>query len=92
MNGKAKSELRGRGQTLEPSVHVGKEGVTDAVERALARALNAAELVKVRFIEGRAALQEQAARLAGRTGSEVLGSVGRTALFYRAKDSAGADS
>jgi RNA-binding protein len=83
MTGKEKAELRARGQLLEPAVRVGKEGVSDEVRRALARALGTSDLVKVRFSEGREAMSAQIEELAQRTESEAVGQVGRTALFHR---------
>ena len=41
--------LRGLGQALDPAVHVGKAGSTPAVEAQVAAALEAHELVKLRF-------------------------------------------
>jgi RNA-binding protein len=83
MTGKQKAHLRSLGQTLEPAVRVGKEGVTHEVERALARALGSSELVKVKFQESREAMDAQAEQLATRTSATIVGEVGRTALFYR---------
>lgn len=83
MTGKDKARLRGEGQRLEPAVRVGKEGTSEEVVRALARALGRTHLVKVKFAEGREAMLEQAATLAAGTRSEIVGQVGRTVLFHR---------
>jgi RNA-binding protein len=63
-------------------VHVGADGVTDAVVAAVDRALAVHELVKVRLVapeDKRASAHE----LARRTGSEACGLVGHTVILYR---------
>ena len=79
-----KSRLRGRGQTLEPALKVGRGGLTPAFFAELDRLLRAHELVKLRFLGAdrheRAAFCDQIAS-AGRC--ECVGAVGHTALFFR---------
>lgn len=77
--------MRGLGQTMPDTQHVGREGATPAVVAQLDRELTRRELVKLRFTGGqdrheRAALH---AALAGATASECVGVVGHTALFWR---------
>jgi len=65
---------------------IGREGATPAVLAQLDRELTRRELVKIRFTGGqdrhaRAALHES---LAAATAGECVGSVGHTALFWRA--------
>ena len=78
--------LREKAHDLRPLVSVGKEGVTDNVIQALEDALNAHELIKVRFVadnkekERKAEICEQ---LSQKTGSAVAGRVGHIAIFYR---------
>lgn len=86
LTGAQKSKLRGLGQQLEPALKLGKEGITPAFFGELTRALRAHELVKLRFVgdadrHARAALCEQIATEGHCT---CVGSVGHTALFYRA--------
>jgi len=83
LTGAQKARLRGLAQTLEPKVFVGKEGATPALAGQLEQAFRKADLVKVRFSAGREAMAAQAEALAGATGSALVGSVGRTAAFYR---------
>lgn len=85
LTGAEKSRLRSRGQTLEAAIKVGREGVSEAVVQSLRDLLTAHALVKVRFIS--ADRQERAAlttALALASDSHCVGSVGATALFYRA--------
>lgn len=93
LTGSQKSRLRGIGQRTEPSVRVGKEGMTPAMLSELRRQLAARELVKLRFVgiarEERSTL---CAKLSEASGSAFVGSVGQTALFYAPPEGAGAGS
>lgn len=84
LTGAQKKFLRGTGQTIEPSVMVGKSGLTPEFFAELQKHLNARELVKVRFV---AADRDQRAALAGQIADQgrclFVSSVGATALFFR---------
>ncbi len=85
LTGAQKTRLRGLGQKLPDTVHIGREGATPAVATQLDRELTRHGLVKVRFTGGqdrhnRAALHTA---LAATTLSECVGAVGHTALFWR---------
>jgi RNA-binding protein len=79
-----RKRLRGLAHALEPLVHVGKSGITDELVAQLDRALDAHELVKVRFLEGKEEKAELVAELCARTGAATAGTVGHIAIFYRA--------
>ena len=84
LTGAEKSRLRGRGQTLEASLKVGREGVTPSVVSSLRALLAAQELVKVRYTAAdRDERETLNVRLAETTESCLVGAVGGTALFYR---------
>jgi RNA-binding protein len=84
LTGAERRILRGNGQLLEPAVHVGKEGVTPAITGNLDDRLTRANLVKVRANTlDRQVRGEQFEALAASTHSLLLGTVGRTALYYR---------
>ena len=85
MTSSEKAAHRARAQTLKPAVQVGKDGVTPAVIKEFETALRRAELVKVRFGEGREVLRAQCEELAAAANAECVGGVGRVAAFYRAK-------
>jgi RNA-binding protein len=84
LTGAQKAFLRGRGQTLEPALKVGRGGLTPEFFAELQTQLRTHELVKLRFLgaerDERAALCAQIAD-AGRC--VCVGAVGHTALFYR---------
>jgi RNA-binding protein len=74
--------LRAQAHHLEPVVHVGHHGVTDAVLKEVAEQLVAHELIKVRLHEPEDK-QAMAAALAGGTASTLCGLVGHTAILYK---------
>ena len=84
LTGSQKTYLRGLGQRLEPSLKVGKAGLSPEFFKELQRGLNAAELVKLRFLGAdrteRATLCDQ---IADEGRCVCAGAVGHTALFYR---------
>jgi RNA-binding protein len=84
VTGKQRRYLRGLGQRLAATLHVGHEGVSEAVVRQADGQLEAHELVKIRV--GDNAPQDRhatAEELARRTGADVAQVLGRTALLYR---------
>lgn len=89
LTGAEKSRLRGRGQTLEPSLKIGREGASAAVLTSLQTLLTAHDLVKVRYTAAdRDERHTLNTALAEGSHSLCVGSVGATALFYRPKVSA----
>lgn len=84
LTGAQKTHLRGLGQRLEPTVKVGKAGLTPEFFKELQRVLNADELIKLRFAgaerDERATLCEQ---IADQGRCLFISSVGHTALFFR---------
>jgi RNA-binding protein len=84
LTGAQKTFLRGLGQTMEPSLKVGKAGLTPEFFRELQRHLNAQELVKLRFLGAdRDERAEMIARITDEGRCVCPGSVGATALFVR---------
>ena len=76
--------LRGLGHELRPLIHVGKEGLTEAVVRELDKALGAHELVKVKFLGAdRAQVRGFREAIEERLGCAVVGAVGHMALLFR---------
>lgn len=79
-----RARLRGLGQRLETTVHVGQEGIKPSVVAALQVRLAKTDLVKVRFAAERPERQQQVDELAAAVGAACVGTVGRTALYFRA--------
>ena len=84
LTGKQRRHLRALGHSLRPVAQVGKEGLSDGVVAAIARALADHELVKIKLSEA-AELDRQTAadELAARTESAVAQILGNTILLYR---------
>jgi RNA-binding protein len=84
LTGKQRRHLRVLGQQLSATLHVGQDGVSEAVVRQADVQLEAHELIKVRVgdnaPEDRHATAETLAR---RTRAELAQVIGRTALLYR---------
>jgi RNA-binding protein len=90
LTGHQKAHLRGIGQRLETGLSVGRGGVTKAVLHEVDRLLAGHELVKVRILADREDRTAVSEALAASTHSEVVGSVGKTVLLYRAAPNLGA--
>ena len=79
-----KKHLRGLGQALNPTLQIGREGVTEANLAALDPLLKRHELVKVKVQQtSETTPQEAAQALAHGSNAAVIGIVGRTFLLYR---------
>jgi len=84
LSSKERAELRAEAHQLAASVHVGHQGVTDALARSLDDALRTHVLVKValnRTVESKP--KELAGELADRVGAEVVQVIGKTATLFR---------
>ncbi len=76
-------ELKARSQKLKPVVHVGHEGITDALIAALDQALGDHGLVKVRFTDHKSERKQLSSDLATQTNSRRILLVGHTVTLYR---------
>ena len=85
LNSQQAKYLRGLAHALKPSVLVGKNGITEDVVAAVEAALEAHELIKVKFIDAKGKEEKQA------MSDEVCraarccraGLIGHTAILYR---------
>lgn len=78
---------RAEAQALDVSLHVGKNGVTEATIEELGAQLKKRKLVKVRLLKsataGGAEDEGQAQKLAEGTHSTLIETRGHTAVFFR---------
>ena len=85
LEGFQKRYLRGLAHGMKPVVLVGQKGLTHSLAVSIEEALDAHELIKVRFLD----LKEKAGKKAlgeaieERSGSEMVGMTGHTAIFFR---------
>jgi RNA-binding protein len=79
-----RKKLRGLGHHLEPTVYVGKEGLSLPLQQSVAAALKAHELIKVKLGQNcpmeRTTAGEQLAQLSG---AELVQVIGRMVLLFR---------
>lgn len=81
-----RAQLKGRAHALEPVVHLGHAGISDAVVAEVERALTAHELIKVKIGgDDRDARVELGDALAARTDAAVVQRVGKIVVLFRPK-------
>lgn len=84
MTGKERAAWRSQAQTLDPIVHIGKEGVTEGILHQVEDALTARELIKGTVQQNSpTSAREACDMLCERTGAESIGVVGRKFVLYR---------
>ena len=84
LSSKERAELRAEAHHLHPLVHVGHQGLTDALRDALDDALRTHELVKVALAKSTDVSAKDAAHdLARSLNAEVVQTIGRTCTLYR---------
>lgn len=84
LSGKQRRYLRGLGHHLAAVVHIGHEGISEAVVKQTSDQLEAHELIKVKVGETAPESRHDAAEaLAEKTGAQLAQVLGRTFLLYR---------
>ena len=84
LSSKARAALRAEAHHLPVTVHVGHQGLTDAVRQSLDDAIRTRELVKIQFSRNDDVKVKDAANdLAQALGADVVQVIGRTATLYR---------
>ena len=85
LKGYQKKFLRGLAHNLSPVVIIGQGGLTEQVIRAIDEALQAHELIKIKFNDFKEKEQKKAMsrRIEERTACRQAGLIGHTAVFYR---------
>ena len=84
LSSKERAELRGHAHHLPVMVHIGHDGITDALRQTHNDALRTGELVKVQFSRNADVKAKDAANdLAREVDADVVQTIGRTATFFR---------
>lgn len=85
LTSRQRAHLRSLAHDQDPLIHVGKEGLTDAVQQAIAEAFNTRELVTIRVLDNapRAVRDIAEAVADGIDDVQVVRTIGGTALLYR---------
>ncbi len=89
LTGAQRRALRGLGHHLNPVIQIGKAGVTEALVKATAVALEQHELIKI-SVAREAPTDRKAGpeELAKASGAHIAQIIGRTALLYRRRKEA----
>jgi RNA-binding protein len=84
LSSKERAALRAEAHHLSAIVHIGHQGLTDALRQTLDDALRTHELVKVALTKSTEISAKDAARqLAEQLGADVVQTIGRTCTLYR---------
>ena len=84
LSSKERATLRAEAHHLDPLVHVGHHGLTDALRQTLDDALRTHELVKGALARSTDVSAKDAAhQLAEQLGADVVQTIGRTCTLYR---------
>ena len=83
LNGKQNKYLRGLGHHVDPTVYVGKEGISENVVQSVLDALRTRELIKVKLGQNCEVPKKEAAELlAEETGAALVQLIGKMVLLY----------
>ena len=84
LTSKQRAQLRGLANSLEPSVHIGKEGISDSLVKQADEALEARELIKCKVLENAMLTAREACQeLSVKTRSEAVQVIGSKFVLYR---------
>ena len=84
LTGKQRAQLRALANTLEPIVHIGKDGIGDNLVKQANDALEARELIKCRVLENcELTAREACDELSRLTRSEQVQVIGTKFVLYR---------
>ena len=84
LSGKQRSYLKKMAHELDPTVYIGKSGLTENIKKEMLTGFEARELVKVKIQEGcTLEPKEVANQLADELDAEFVQAIGRTFVLYR---------
>ena len=84
LTGKQRSFLRGEANSLDPYVHMGKEGLNEAVYEKIDEVLDDHELVKIRVLDNSLEdINEVAHEVCNQLGAELVQVIGNVFIIFR---------
>ena len=83
LQGSIRTYLRGLAHHLKPVIQVGKSGITESFLEAVNQALDAHELIKIKFNYFKEKKKTLAREIEEKTQSEMVGMIGNITIFYR---------
>lgn len=79
-------KLKGLAQRMEPTLTLGKAGLSDAFVQSLNMELDRHELVKIKLAEFKDQRKTLAPQMAARTNAQLIALVGHVVVLYRRND------
>lgn len=84
ISSKQRSYLKGLAHQVDPTVYIGKQGLTENVVKEIDTGLTCRELVKIKLQEGAdLSPKEVAGEMADKLGAEFVQAIGRKFVLYR---------
>lgn len=85
LTSRQRAHLRSLAHNQDPLIHIGKEGLTEAVEQAVEEAFNTRELVTLRVLDNAPRSVRDVAEAVAEAldDVQVVDTIGGTALLYR---------
>lgn len=84
LNSKQRSFLKSKAVSINDTIFIGKDGITDNLIKQLGKELTANELIKGKVLESSLIdLKDAAAKLAEMTNSQVVYTIGKKFVLYK---------
>ena len=85
LKGSQRKYLRGLAHNLKPSAYVGQKGITEGLIEEINIALEASELIKVKFVDfkEKEVKKELIQDIANSVNCAIAGIIGHVAIYYR---------
>ena len=83
LSSKQRSYLRSQAHHLEPVILIGKNGITEGTIEAVNKALEAQELIKIKFRSFKDNKQSISDEIASSANCQVVGVIGHTVILFR---------
>ena len=83
LNTRQRKYLKSRAHHLDPVLIIGKNGISDGTIESLNKALNAKELIKVKFSDFKSEKKQLSNNIEKLTKSHLVSIIGNIAIFFR---------
>ncbi|MCK4582233.1 YhbY family RNA-binding protein [Candidatus Bathyarchaeota archaeon] len=83
LTGEQLRKLKATAQSMKPSIHIGRDGLTNGQLKRIKHELAHHELIKVKFNDYKAQKTELSQEIAARTGATQVGLIGNTLVLYK---------
>ena len=83
ISSKQRSKLRSLAHHLKPLINIGKAGITDGCLKSISEALDSHELIKIKFLQNKAAKKNLKDRINNDINASIIGEIGNTLIVYR---------